>query len=114
MRRLCILLCLCLLWMTPALAELLQETPAVEEQQLQVGTGDLRWPVLTGLSDEEKQQRINNGIMDVCGVRTLITRQAQVMSSVVPLRSDWEGGVTGNVLSLKLRASGPVKNLRAT
>ena len=79
-----------------------------------MGSCSLRWPQVTGMTDEALQQQINDAILTQGNVQSMIARAAQVMSAADPLVMDWEGMLTGDVLSLRISARGPVTSLRAT
>ena len=98
LRRLSGILCLALALAVPA-AFCHAEAPAAEENGLDLAEGriSVRYPVVSGLEDEELQKSINEQILADCGIEAYLARAALLISSG-ELNVSWQGGVMNDVL----------------
>ena len=88
--------------------------PAVIRQGLELGEGYVYYPQVEGMEDETLQQNVNAALLASTGAETLLTRLALTMHSPAPLQADFTHQLMGDVLSVTVKAQGPVENDRAT
>ena len=87
---------------------------AVEDTGLDMGeTLSIHYPVISGSGDAELISRINDLIREKCGIGDYLTRTAHLLSGG-SLMTEWTGGITGDIFSCALSASGMVENTRNT
>ena len=91
------------------------EEVSVTDAGLGLGDNRVGVPVVSGMADEALQQEINRRLQDDLGIDGYLTRMAlQISEESVGIRTDWEGGVRGDVLSLRMAAEGALENTRST
>ena len=73
----------------------------------------VRYPVLSGGTDEELLAKINSLIREKCRIETYIMRMTSLLSGG-NLKVEWKGGLLGDVFSCAVSASGAVENSRPT
>ncbi len=106
----------CLLWLMALMMMLsvAAAEPVVNRQGLQLGEGYVYYPQVTGMEDEVLQQKVNDTLLKATGAEELLTRLALTMQSAEPLQVDYTETWLGDVLSVVVKATGPVENARAT
>ena len=91
------------------------EEVSVTDVGLGLGDNRVGVPVVSGMADEALQLEINRRLQDDLGIDGYLTRMAlQISEESVGIRTDWEGGVRGDVLSLRMAAEGSLENTRST
>ena len=73
----------------------------------------IHYPVLSGCGDEALLNRINSLIQDKCRIGGYLTRAASLLSGG-SLRTEWKGGILGDVFSSAVSASGAAEDTRDT
>ena len=95
--------------LTSAMAE-----TAVTRQGLALGESYVYYPQVEGMEDAAVQDAVNAALLAACGAETLLARLPLTMHSAVPLQADYVCQQTGDVLSVVMKAQGPVQSDRAT
>ena len=89
-----------------------EEAFRVEDAGLDLTDGiSIHYPAVPG--DEEKAVQINSLIQERCGIGGYLTRAAQLLSGG-SLKTEWRGGLAGDVLSCAVSACGAVEDTRTT
>lgn len=109
----CICLILALMLPLTALAEA-ADAPAIQRKGLTLGEGYVYYPQVEGLADETLTASVNARVLEELGVAGYLDRLAVTMQSPTPLTVDYSARLKGDVLSLQMLASGPVKGTRST
>ena len=76
-------------------------------------TLSIHYPVVNGTGDEALAGQINDLIQEKCRIGEYLTRAAQLLSGG-SLRTEWKGGITGDIFSCAVSAAGNVENTRTT
>ena len=71
----------------------------------------VRYPAVTGMEDEQLQERINAQIQEDCRIREYLAR-ATLLISGGNLRTEWIGGIQGDVFSCAVSAEGALETTR--
>lgn len=87
---------------------------AVVSRGLQLGQGAVYYPQVEGMADEALEDAVNAALVKTLGVEELLNRLSLTMHSQVPLLADFTWQLEGEILSVALKATGPVTNDRAT
>ncbi|MBR6029053.1 MAG: hypothetical protein IKP40_08175 [Clostridia bacterium] len=105
--------CLMLLTLTILCASSFGEDIALTDRGLDLGANSVHWPELTGLEDEALQEQINLALRAAAGAEELTARMGLLFSSPTALKAEWQGQVTGGILSVVTHAEGPLRTNRA-
>ena len=100
---------LMLMMLSSAVAE-----PVVEQKGLALGESYVYYPQVTGMEDAALQERVNAALLQSTGAEALLTRLPLTMHSAAPLQADFTWQLLGDVLTVVVKAQGPVLNDRAT
>ena len=73
----------------------------------------IHYPVVSGSGEAELISRINDLIREKCGIGDYLTRASHLLSGG-NLKTEWAGGIMGDVFSCALSALGTVENTRTT
>lgn len=91
-----------------------EETIAVEDTGLDMSEMlSVHYPVVSGSGDSELISRINDLIREKCGIGDYLSRTAHLLSGG-SLKTEWKGGIIGDVFSCAVSALGMVENTRTT
>ena len=106
-------------WITAAAAALALAAGCAAAEELSggslaLGNSVVSWPEITGMADEALQKEINARIQEGLGVDGYLTRMSLLISGDNGIRTEWEGGISGGVLSLRMSAEGALENTRTT
>ena len=106
----------CFVWM---LALLLMVTaacaePEVQRKGLELGEAHVFYPQVTGMEDQALQEMVNAALLQHTGAEALLARLPLTMHSPSPLQADYSYCLAGDVLSVAVKAQGPVVNDRST
>lgn len=85
----------------------------LEEKTLALGESRITWPQVAALGDAELEDRVNRTILAEGRITDRLTRMSQLISDGW-IRTDWQGGITGNLLSISLLTEGMVETRRET
>lgn len=88
--------------------------PAIVDSGLDLLQSSVRYPQITGMTDESLQQSINDLIIQAGEIRQRLDRLPLIMQSPVPLTVTYDATLEGDVLSCVLESSGSVYGERAT
>lgn len=97
------------LTLTSAAAE-----PAVTRKGLALGESYVYYPQVEGMADAPLQEAVNAALLEATGAETLLARLPLTMHSAVPLQADHVYQQMGDVLSVVVKATGPLESDRAT
>ena len=100
---------LMLMMLSSAVAE-----PVVEQKGLALGESYVYYPQVTGMEDAALQERVNAALLQSTGAEALLARLPLTMHSAAPLQADFTWQLLGDVLTVVVKAQGPVLNDRAT
>ncbi len=106
----------CFVWML-ALLMLLSAAcaePQMERKGLELGEAHVYYPQVTGMEDAGLQDAVNAALLRHTGAETLLSRLPLTMHSPTPLRADYTWQLAGDVISVAVKAEGPVLNDRST
>lgn len=106
----------CFVWML-ALLMLLSAAcaePQMERKGLELGEAHVYYLQVTGMEDAGLQDAVNAALLRHTGAETLLSRLPLTMHSPTPLRADYTWQLAGDVLSVAVKAEGPVLNDRST
>lgn len=109
---LCVLCICCLLAGTGAMAE--EAAPALLDKGLTLGGGSVAYPEVTGMADAALEQTVNDRLLASGDIENRLNRLALLISSPVGLKVSWQGGITGDILSVVYSAEGAVTDDRPT
>lgn len=106
----------CFVWM---LALLLMVSaacaePEVQRKGLELGEAHVFYPQVTGMEDQALQEMVNAALLQHTGAEALLARLPLTMHSPSPLQADYSYCLAGDVLSVAVKAQGPVVNDRST
>ena len=87
---------------------------AVARKGLALGEAYVYYPQLEGMEDTALQDAANAALVQATGAQELLNRLPMTMHSATPLQADFTHQLTDDVLSVVLKAEGPVHNDRAT
>lgn len=100
---------LMLMMLSSAVAE-----PVVEQKGLALGESYVYYPQVSGMEDAALQERVNAALLQSTGAEALLARLPLTMHSAAPLQADFTWQMLGDVLTVVVKAQGPVLNDRAT
>ena len=100
---------LMLMMLSSAVAE-----PVVEQKGLALGESYVYYPQVSGMEDAALQERVNAALLQSTGAEALLARLPLTMHSAAPLQADFTWQLLGDVLTVVVKAQGPVLNDRAT
>ena len=100
---------LMLMMLSSAVAE-----PVVEQKGLALGESYVYYPQVSGMEDAALQERVNAALLQSIGAEALLARLPLTMHSAAPLQADFTWQLLGDVLTVVVKAQGPVLNDRAT
>ena len=100
---------LMLMMLSSAVAE-----PVVEQKGLALGESYVYYPQVSGMEDAALQERVNAALLQSTGAEALLARLPLTMHSAAPLQADFTWQLLGDVLTVAVKAQGPVLNDRAT
>ncbi len=105
----------CFVWM---LALLLMVSaacaePEVQRKGLELGEAHVFYPQVTGMEDQALQEMVNAALLQHTGAEALLARLPLTMHSPSPLQADYSYCLAGDVLSVAMKAQGPVVNDRS-
>ena len=86
---------------------------AIEERGLTLAESSITYPVITGLADEALQGKINDRVLQDCGIMEYLSRMSLLISGG-SLRVTWRGGIVGDLFSCVVSAAGQVTTPRNT
>lgn len=95
--------------LTSAMAE-----TAVTRKGLALGESYVYYPQVEGMENAAVQDAVNAALLAACGAEALLARLPLTMHSTTPLQAEYVCLQTGDVLSVVMKAQGPVENDRAT
>ena len=73
----------------------------------------IHYPLVSGSGDEDLLKQVNDLIREKCRIGEYLSRAAQLLSGG-SLRTEWKGGIYGEVFSCAVSALGAVENSRTT
>lgn len=73
----------------------------------------IHYPLVSGSGDEDLLKQVNDLIREKCRIGEYLSRAAQLISGG-SLRTEWKGGIYGEVFSCAVSALGAVENSRTT
>lgn len=88
--------------------------PQMERKGLELGEAHVYYPQVTGMEDAGLQDAVNAALLRHTGAETLLSRLPLTMHSPTPLQADYTWQLAGDVLSVAVKAEGPVLNDRST
>lgn len=91
-----------------------QVVPSIVSNGLSLGKSSVAYPVLTGWSDAEIQQQVNELLLSAGKIEQRLNRMAVLMSSPVSISVDYTAVLQGDVLSVAIRSSGALETERST
>jgi len=106
----------CFVWML-ALLMLLSAAcaePQMERKGLELGEAYVFYPQVTGMEDAALQEAVNAALLQHTGAGALLARLPLTMHSPTPLRADYTWQMAGDVISVAVKAEGPVQSDRST
>lgn len=109
MKRFLVWMLLMLLALTSAAAE-----TTVARKGLALGEAYVYYPQVEGMADAALQETVNAALLQSTGAERLLARLPLTMHSPTPLQADYTARQLGDVLSVVVKATGPVENDRAT
>lgn len=109
MKHRILLLCLLLLTLTTALADV-----TVNDVGLDLLGSSVHYPQLSGLANPEAQSAVNAAIMEEGRINDRLTRMALLSNSPVKLNVSYAYTLQGDVFSCAILADGAVETSRAT
>ena len=83
----------------------------LEEKTLALGESRIAWPQAAGLGNAELEERVNRTIVEEGRITDWLARMSQLISDGW-IRTDWQGTITGNLLSVSLLTEGMVETRR--
>ena len=106
-----------LLWIgashMPCMAEAKVAVPSISAIETVIGDNMVRYPQLTGMTDEQTQERINNAIVELGSVAQRMITLATLQPGGTGLMVDYDAFLKGNVLSGVIDAVGVMENGRS-
>lgn len=109
MKRIFVWFLLLMMTLTSACAE-----TTVTRKGLALGESYVYYPQVEGMENADVQDAVNAALLAATGAETLLARLPLTMHSATPLQADYDYQIMGNVLSVVVKAQGPVGNDRAT
>ena len=113
MKRLCtaiLVCCLTAVLLFPAGSA--QAEALVEDRGVELTEGIvIRYPAVAGMEDEPLQEQVNAQIQEDCRIREYLAR-ATLLISGGNLRTEWTGGILGDVFSCAVSAEGALETTR--
>lgn len=98
-----------MLLLTSACAE-----TTVTRKGLALGESYVYYPQVEGMENADVQDAVNAALLASTGAEALLARLPLTMHSATPLQADYAYQVMGDVLSVVVKAQGPVESDRAT
>lgn len=96
-----------------ALTSAMAET-SLARKGLALGESHVYYPQVEGMEDAEVQEKVNAALLQSTGAEALLARLPLTMHSAAPLQADYAHQLMGDVLSVVVKAQGPVESDRAT
>ena len=87
---------------------------AVIRKGLELGESYVYYLQVEGMADAALQDTVNAALLESTGAETLLARLPLTMHSLTPLRADYTWQLAGDVLSVAVKAQGPVQSDRTT
>lgn len=109
MKRIFVWFLLLMMTLTSACAE-----TTVTRKGLALGESYVYYPQVEGMENAGVQDAVNAALLAATGAEALLARLPLTMHSATPLQADYAYQIMGNVLSVVVKAQGPVENDRAT
>ena len=113
-RMICRMLCLAAALLVFTAACGAGEALTVEDAGLDFSEAlSIHYPVVAGPGDEDLLKQVNGLIQERCRIGDYLGRAARLLSGG-SLKTEWKGGITGEVFSCAVSALGAVENTRVT
>ena len=113
-RRICRTVCLMAALLVFVSACGAEEAFSVEDAGLDFSEAlSIHYPAVTGSGDGELLKQVNELIQEKCRIGDYLGRTAQLISGG-SLKTEWKGGIYGEVFSCAVSALGAVENTRTT
>lgn len=109
MKRILVWFLLLMMTLTSACAE-----TTVTRKGLALGERYVYYPQVEGMENADVQDAVNAALLAATGAEALLARLPLTMHSATPLQADYAYQIMGDVLSVVVKAQGPVENDRAT
>ena len=111
-RRICRMACLITALLVFASACGAEEAFSIQDEGLDFSEAlSIHYPLVSGSGDEDLLKQVNDLIQEKCRIGEYLSRAAQLLSGG-SLRTEWKGGICGEVFSCAVSALGAVENSR--
>ena len=113
-RMICRMVCLITALLVFASACGAEEAFSIQDEGLDFSEAlSIHYPLVSGSGDEDLLKQVNDLIREKCRIGEYLSRAAQLLSGG-SLRTEWKGGIYGEVFSCAVSALGAVENSRTT